>query len=147
MQGLSGARPRPRSSRQAYAEGKRDHVHSLVVWDGLHLSSVIAAFDPALANPAIVAVPTGTDLLFSISRVYGLYTFVIVAGQSVTIATLTQPRTGDLNHDGVINIIDFSILLGLWGPAQADTQADINLDLTVNIVDVSILLSRWTPVG
>ena len=113
----------------------------------LPLSSAIAVFDPALANPAVVPVPTGADLLFSISRVYGLYTFVIVAGQSVTIATLTQPRTGDLNHDGVINITDVSILLSAWGPALANTQADINLDLTVNIVDVSILLSRWTPAG
>jgi hypothetical protein len=113
----------------------------------LHLSSAIAVFGPALANLAVVDVPTGAGLLFSISHVYGLYTFVIVAGQSVTIATLTQPRTGDLNHDGVIAIEDVSLLVAAWGPVQANNQASIDANLTVDIIDVSILLSRWTPVG
>ncbi|MBP9669340.1 MAG: hypothetical protein KBE09_03555 [Candidatus Pacebacteria bacterium] len=48
----------------------------------------------------------------------------------------------DLNSDGKVNLIDFSILLSAWG--QGDVPADINADGIVNLSDVSILLFNWT---
>ena len=48
----------------------------------------------------------------------------------------------DLNRDGSVNIIDFSILLFNWG--TADTVADINLDGSVDLTDFSIMLFYWT---
>lgn len=48
----------------------------------------------------------------------------------------------DLNADGKVNLIDFSILLSAWG--QRDVPADINTDGIVNLSDVSILLFNWT---
>ena len=48
----------------------------------------------------------------------------------------------DLNHDGKVNLVDFSILLFNWG--TADPTADINSDGRVNLTDFSVLLFNWT---
>jgi len=48
----------------------------------------------------------------------------------------------DLNKDGRVNLIDFSILLFWWG--KDDMCCDQNQDGNVNIVDFSILLYYWT---
>jgi hypothetical protein len=48
----------------------------------------------------------------------------------------------DLNKDGKVNIIDFSILLFNWG--TDDVVADINLDGSVGLTDFSIMLFYWT---
>ncbi len=52
------------------------------------------------------------------------------------------PGNADLNRDGKVNLVDFSILLSNW---QTDDEiADINADGTVNIADFSIMLFQWT---
>lgn len=48
----------------------------------------------------------------------------------------------DLNKDGRVNLVDFSILLFHWG--SSDPTADINFDGKVNLADFSILLYHWT---
>ena len=48
----------------------------------------------------------------------------------------------DLNKDGKVNLVDFSILLFNW--KGSDTTADINQDGTVNLTDFSIMLANWT---
>lgn len=48
----------------------------------------------------------------------------------------------DLNKDGKVNLVDFSILLFNW--RTGDPVADINQDGTVNLVDFSIMLANWT---
>ena len=51
----------------------------------------------------------------------------------------------DLNCDGRVNLVDFSILMFYWqenNPANA--RADINKDGAVNIVDFSIMMFYWT---
>jgi len=54
-------------------------------------------------------------------------------------------KGADLNFDGKVNIIDFSILLYFWGQKNpANRCADINSDGTVNIVDFSIMMYWWT---
>ncbi len=52
----------------------------------------------------------------------------------------------DLNRDGKVNLIDFSILLFWWGRdgGTSDPPADINRDGTVSLTDFSILLFNWT---
>jgi hypothetical protein len=50
-------------------------------------------------------------------------------------------KTGDLNGDGKVNIIDLSIFLNYWG--TTDPTADFNNDGIVNILDISILLTYW----
>jgi hypothetical protein len=48
----------------------------------------------------------------------------------------------DLNCDGLVNLIDFSILLFHWG--TSNPIADINGDGTVDLIDFSIMLFNWT---
>lgn len=52
------------------------------------------------------------------------------------------PSNGDINGDGKVNLIDFSILLFHWGTSNA--IADLNGDGKVNLTDFSILLFNWT---
>lgn len=54
-------------------------------------------------------------------------------------------RPGDLNCDGKVNLVDFSILLFYWKKRDPENaRADINADGIVNIRDLSILLFWWT---
>ncbi|MFI5240119.1 MAG: dockerin type I domain-containing protein [Candidatus Saccharimonadia bacterium] len=51
---------------------------------------------------------------------------------------------GDANCDGVVNIIDLSILASNWGNTTATwNMGDFNGDGIVNILDLSILAANW----
>ncbi len=50
--------------------------------------------------------------------------------------------SADVNGDGKVNIIDFSILLFYWGTSEI--TVDFNQDGKVNLTDFSILLFNWT---
>jgi len=51
----------------------------------------------------------------------------------------------DLNFDGKINLIDFSILLYFWGQSNPSNRCvDINFDSIVDLVDFSIMMYWWT---
>jgi hypothetical protein len=49
---------------------------------------------------------------------------------------------GDLNCDGYVNLVDFSILLFNWNTSNA--VADINRDGFVSLPDFSVMLFNWT---
>ncbi len=78
--------------------------------------------------------PLTTNSAFSRS----LQLFVGVDGQPTSNA--------DLNRDGRVNLVDFSILIFWWGTdgGDSDPPADINGDGIVNLADFSILLFNWT---
>jgi hypothetical protein len=62
-------------------------------------------------------------------------------------ATPTGPTyiRPDLNEDGKVDLIDFSILLYYWGQrSPSHPKVDINQDSVVNIIDFSIMLFYWT---
>jgi hypothetical protein len=63
-------------------------------------------------------------------------------GLGVTVSDDTCKSIGDLNCDGLVNLVDFSILLFNWNTAS--TVADINNDGTVSLPDFSIMLYNWT---
>ena len=56
------------------------------------------------------------------------------------------PINADLNRDGKVNLVDFSILLFWWNTNGGDSNppADINRDGKVTLTDFSILLFNWT---
>lgn len=56
------------------------------------------------------------------------------------------PLDSDLNRDGSVNLIDFSILLFWWNSdgGASDPPADINQDGTVSLTDFSIMIFNWT---
>ncbi|MCA9363017.1 hypothetical protein KC851_01735, partial [Candidatus Kaiserbacteria bacterium] len=78
--------------------------------------------------------PLTTESSFSTS----LQLFVGVDGQA------SQPS--DLNRDGFVNLIDFSILIFWWqtNGGDSDPPADINGNGRVSLEDFSILLFNWT---
>jgi len=54
-------------------------------------------------------------------------------------------KGADLNFDGRVDIVDFSILLYFWNQTKpANRCADINFDGIVNIFDFSIMMYWWT---
>lgn len=81
---------------------------------------------------------TGTTLQTQSSFSSAMQLFVGVNGQ------VTRPS--DLNRDGKINLIDFSILIFWWGSngGNSNPPADINGNSKVGIEDFSILLFNWT---
>jgi len=65
--------------------------------------------------------------------------------QTVSFLVLPRCRGADLNFDGKVDLVDFSILLYFWGQKNpANRCADINSDGIVNIVDFSIMMYWWT---
>ena len=78
--------------------------------------------------------PLTTNSAFSRS----LQLFVGVDGQPTS--------NSDLNRDGRVDLIDFSILIFWWGTdgGNSNPPADINGDGIVNLADFSILLFNWT---
>mgnify|MGYP003393562809 CR=1 FL=1 len=50
--------------------------------------------------------------------------------------------SADLNQDGKVNLVDFSIFLLGWGKEGGDS--DFNGDGSVNLADFSIMLFNWT---
>ena len=78
--------------------------------------------------------PLTTESAFSSS----LQLFVGVDGQPST--------PSDLNRDGSVNLVDFSIMIFWWqtNGGDSDPPADINGSGNVGIEDFSILLFNWT---
>ena len=68
------------------------------------------------------------------------YTYYGVGGDAEV------PINADLNRDGKVNLIDFSILLFWWATdgGDSDPPADINRDGTVSLTDFSIMLFNWS---
>jgi hypothetical protein len=54
-------------------------------------------------------------------------------------------QPSDLNSDGIVDVIDLSILVSRWG--TSDPDADINSDGTVDALDLSVLVSNWGSVS
>src|SRR3989344_712514 len=72
-----------------------------------------------------------------------------VGDRDVAFGKIVSPATscsknGDLNNDGKVNIIDFSVLLFFWNQRSPKNPCtDINKDGIVNIFDFSIMLFWW----
>jgi len=59
----------------------------------------------------------------------------------------TPPTTtvsGDINHDGVIDIGDFNALIVSWGKTGPNLVADLNHDGVVDILDFNMLIIGWS---
>lgn len=74
-----------------------------------------------------------------IASQFSNYTFF---GVGVTATTMSS----DLNRDGKVNLVDFSILLFHWNTngGTSNPPADINRDGKVTLTDFSIMIFNWT---
>lgn len=58
-------------------------------------------------------------------------------------------NAGDINHDGTVDELDFSIMMSQWGQTGCSTTnswcsgADLNKDGAVDELDFSILMANW----
>jgi hypothetical protein len=61
--------------------------------------------------------------------------------------TQAPPRPGDINGDGNVNGLDYSIFYGEWGKAvpPGDSRCDFNRDKMINGLDYLILYQNWDP--
>jgi YVTN family beta-propeller protein len=83
-----------------------------------------------------------SDLVFSESRQMAMAAQPIPDG--VDRVSFVPP--GDLDHDGTVNINDFLLLLGVWGPCPdppVPCPADLDGDGMVGITDFLIMLAKW----
>jgi len=100
----------------------------------LNTSRLAIAEHTLRARTVLGTPPLTTNSSYSSS----LQLFIGVEGR------VTKPS--DLNRDGYVNLIDFSILIFWWGTAGGDSEppADINGNGKVSLEDFSILLFNWT---
>ncbi len=71
----------------------------------------------------------------------------IVGTRNIAKTTSAASNTfllGDVNHDGKVNLIDFSIESFWYRKPKPPVLYDLNGDDFVNIVDFSIMASNWT---
>jgi len=66
----------------------------------------------------------------------------LLAGTTVRFPTLSA---GDLNSDGIINSLDWSIMRSAW--AKSSASADVNKDRIVNSADWGYLRKNWLARG
>ncbi len=62
------------------------------------------------------------------------------SGGSITPPANTNSLVGDINGDGVVDVLDFNALLVHWGQTGSGIAADLNNDGVVDILDFNILI-------
>ena len=76
------------------------------------------------------------------SNLSSILSFIV---QGVVINQCDGKVAADINCDGKVNLVDFSIMLFYWQATNpANARADINGDTKVDETDFSILLFYWT---
>lgn len=65
--------------------------------------------------------------------------------QVARLVRLQSPLPGDVNSDGVVNMLDVTFVTAHWG--ESGPVADANGDMMVNIFDINLISANWTPTG
>lgn len=80
----------------------------------------------------------------AVSKKESTYSNILSFGVGVGAAPIAG--SADLNRDGKVNLVDFSILVFWWGTTggASNPPADINANGKVGLEDFSILLFNWT---
>ncbi len=119
-----------------------------VTVNGQHVNPKVVTTHPELQNNYFVPIPQGTQTFQIGLACDSWYCNPLVAEDFAIWSTdtgggggTTCTKQADLNCDGLVNILDMSILLSKWN--TTDATADINHDGKVSVFDLSILLSKW----
>lgn len=80
----------------------------------------------------------------------GTYIVMDIPGWGLsTYFEIIAATTGDVNHDGIVNILDAGKISAHWysgppvGPLGYNPAADLNNDASVNILDASMVSANW----
>lgn len=93
-------------------------------------------------NSGVNTLPAGTHITYGREVVTGGYTSILT--QSIQFV-INPCIAADVNCDGFVNLIDFSIMLFYWQQTNpSNPRADINKDGVVNLTDFSVMLFFWT---
>lgn len=70
------------------------------------------------------------------------YTLDVTGGELT--ANFGTLRAGDLNNDGIVNVLDMAIMISVWN--QSEVTADYNKDGEVNVFDYVLLSANFNAV-
>jgi len=101
-------------------------------------------YTPAPSETAVVS-PTPTTLPSATTTPSATATAGPTDTPAATPTPISSPESGDLNADGMINIVDvqlcINVFLGVELDAGITTRADVNSDGSVNVLDVQQLVN------
>ncbi len=69
---------------------------------------------------------------------------VVIGDENIKADIATQNILGDCNFDGIINLVDFSVLAFWYQKQSPPLCVDTNQDGIINLIDFSILAYFWT---
>ncbi len=95
-------------------------------------------------TPDSIISPFSESLAFAVGNI-DILSGKLIGGAPRPTAPAACNKNGDINNDGKVNIVDFSIMLFFWNQRNPQNPcADINKDGVMNIFDFSIMLFWWT---
>jgi uncharacterized Ntn-hydrolase superfamily protein len=127
-------------------------------WQGLPISVPIQSVGVGHARDSdrlstvgpVVDTGGGTySVMLTAGTAPGLDRFAVVVddGQRITLLApnpaLRYYVLGDLDGSGHVNVVDFLLLLGSWGPCPDPCIADLDGDGAVTVLDFLIQLANW----
>lgn len=145
----------PKTASTLYRHGNFDYVTQSVIWNpgvsnhslpaSLYYSSRPSWYPSSIPWPAIGPDVSGlsnkipAQLCFEQGKMPNCFDST---GTINPAPPVTPSSTADFNHDGLVNSLDFSLMITAWN--QSNTTYDLNKDGTVNTLDYSILIQHWT---
>lgn len=95
------------------------------------------------STPALTLTPTPTPTPIPSPSTFPTSGPTVTPGATIT-ATPPPALAGDINSDGVVNLLDYSILFAAFGSQPpSDARADLNGDGKINLLDYSILFANF----
>tara|TARA_B100001989_G_C24415249_1_gene401141 strand:- start:283 stop:849 length:567 start_codon:yes stop_codon:yes gene_type:complete len=98
-------------------------------------------------NDYIEGGPLNYTSISSFHRKYNNNNKFLIKPYSITFIANTNDDfcilNGDVNCDGIVNLIDLSIIINNWLVQSNDIEGDTNQDGVVNLFDLSAVINNW----
>lgn len=102
------------------------------------------AFSTVGMSPGVYHAKSRTSVEGAVSAYAGEVAFKVGASEASPLGQGKPSITGDLNADGRVNLVDFSILAYWYKRSIPPALVDLNVDGKVDLVDLSIMAFNWT---